>query len=86
MGEFAWQPSGRYLNRSRVRHFMDVHGIRSWHELIRRSTIDIEWFCRGTPPSSTSGSSSSRNIRACTTIRAGPVDHLVLGGKAQHCS
>ena len=44
MGEFAWQPSGRYLNRSRVRNFMDVHGIRSWQELIRRSTIDIEWF------------------------------------------
>ncbi len=44
MGDFAWQPSGRYLNRSRVRHFMDVHGIRSWQELTGRSTLDIEWF------------------------------------------
>jgi acetyl-CoA synthetase len=44
MGDFAWQPSGRYLDRSRVRHFMDVHGIRSWQELIGRSTLDIEWF------------------------------------------
>ena len=44
MGDFAWQPSGRYLDRSRVRRFMDMHGIRSWQELVRRSTLDIEWF------------------------------------------
>ena len=44
MGEFAWQPSGRYLDGSRVRNFMDLHGIRSWQELIGRSTRDIEWF------------------------------------------
>ena len=44
MDAFAWQPTGAYLNRSRVRKFMDLHGIQSWQELIRRSTEDIEWF------------------------------------------
>ena len=44
MGGFAWQPSGSYLEHSRVREFMDLHGIGSWQELIHRSTSDIEWF------------------------------------------
>ncbi len=44
MNAFAWQPTGAYLDRSRVRKFMDRHGIQSWQELIRRSTEDIEWF------------------------------------------
>ncbi len=44
MGKYAWQPYGEYLERSRIRRFMDRHGIASWQELIRRSTEDIEWF------------------------------------------
>jgi len=44
MSDFAWEPSGSYLDRLRVRHFMDLHRIRSWQELIARSTLDIEWF------------------------------------------
>ena len=44
MDAFAWQPTGNYLEGSRVREFMDLHGISSWQELIGRSTSDIEWF------------------------------------------
>ena len=44
MGRFLWQPSGDYLSRSRVGRFMECHGIQSWQELIRRSTLDIDWF------------------------------------------
>ncbi len=44
MGGFAWEPTDRYLESSRVREFMDLHGIHTWQELIQRSTHDIEWF------------------------------------------
>ena len=44
MGKYAWQPYGEYLERSRIRRFMDRHGIATWQGLIRRSTEDIEWF------------------------------------------
>lgn len=44
MGRFIWQPYGDYLEGSRVRRFMDRHELRTWQDLIRRSTEDIEWF------------------------------------------
>ena len=44
MGKFLWQPSGDYLSGSRVGRFMECHGIQSWQELIRRSTLDVDWF------------------------------------------
>lgn len=44
MGKFLWQPSGDYLRGSRVGQFMECHGIQSWQELIRRSTLDTDWF------------------------------------------
>jgi len=44
MNGFAWQPAGRYLERSRVREFMDLHEIRTCQELVARSILDIDWF------------------------------------------
>jgi len=44
MSEFLWQPSGDYLRGSRVGRFMERDGIKSWQDLIHRSTTDINWF------------------------------------------
>ncbi len=44
MGDFAWKPTKKYLEQSRVREFMNLHGIDSWQELVSRSARDIEWF------------------------------------------
>ncbi len=41
--DFIWQPNATYLN-CRVTDFMHQEGIKTWKELIRRSTEDIEWF------------------------------------------
>jgi acetyl-CoA synthetase len=43
-GKIAWQPTPEYVERSRLKHFMDRHGIASLAELMRRSTRDLEWF------------------------------------------
>jgi acetyl-CoA synthetase len=43
-GEIAWRPSPEYLERSRLRAFMDRHGIEDYDALIRRSTDDVGWF------------------------------------------
>ncbi len=44
MDSFAWKPTEKYLERSRVREFMNLHGIDSWQELVSRSAREIEWF------------------------------------------
>ncbi len=44
MTNYAWRPTGAYLEQSRVRQFMEQQGIASWQELIRRSCDHIEWF------------------------------------------
>ncbi|MBI2875454.1 MAG: AMP-binding protein [Candidatus Tectomicrobia bacterium] len=44
MGDWVWQPEGDYLERSRIRRFMDRHGISTWQELIRRSVEETAWF------------------------------------------
>lgn len=43
MTDVIWQPGGDYLN-SRVADFMRLHNIKTWQELIARSSGDIEWF------------------------------------------
>lgn len=43
MTDVIWQPTGEYLN-CRVADFMKQHGIKDWHELVSRSTSEIEWF------------------------------------------
>src|SRR3954468_20710735 len=42
----AWRPSEEYLQRSRLRAFMDRHGIATLDELNRRSVEDLDWFWR----------------------------------------
>src|SRR5919109_309520 len=43
-GEFVWRPSADLIAQSRLRQFMDRHGIGGLEELQRRSTEEIEWF------------------------------------------
>src|SRR6266542_2197987 len=43
-GEIVWQPTPEYLERSRLKPFLERHGIASFDDLIRRSTQDLEWF------------------------------------------
>src|SRR5690242_13041416 len=42
--EFVWVPDEDYIKRSRLKSFMDQHGIRDYPELLARSTNDIAWF------------------------------------------
>jgi len=42
----AWQPSEDAIRRSRLRRFMERHGIGSLDELNCRSTDDLDWFWR----------------------------------------
>jgi acetyl-CoA synthetase len=43
-GEFVWWPSADLIAQSRLRQFMDRHGIDGLEDLQRRSTEEIEWF------------------------------------------
>jgi acetyl-CoA synthetase len=43
-GEMVWQPTPEYVERSRLKRFMDRHGIASVVELMHRSTEELEWF------------------------------------------
>ncbi len=42
--EVAWRPTDEYVRTSRLKRFMDRHGIGEYDELLRRSTDDLEWF------------------------------------------
>ena len=42
--DIAWRPSARYIERNRLRRFMEQHGIATFDELMLRSTQDIRWF------------------------------------------
>ncbi len=43
-GEFVWEPTPAYIERSNLKRFMDQHQISSMDELQRRSTEDVAWF------------------------------------------
>ena len=43
-GDVVWRPSDEIVTQSRLKQFMDRHGIARLEELLRRSTEDIEWF------------------------------------------
>ncbi len=43
-GEIVWQPTPQYAERSRLKHFMQQHGIATLDELMRRSITDLDWF------------------------------------------
>jgi acetyl-CoA synthetase len=40
----VWRPSAEYVRRSRLKRFMDRHGLNTVEELMARSTADIGWF------------------------------------------
>jgi acetyl-CoA synthetase len=44
IGDVIWRPSPEVVDKSRLKHFMDRHGIKSFEELLRRADEDIEWF------------------------------------------
>ncbi len=46
--QIVWQPSEEYLQRSRLRRFMERHGLATFEELMARSTSDIGWFWEAT--------------------------------------
>jgi acetyl-CoA synthetase len=43
-GEIVWTPSEEHVRRSRLKRFMDSHGIATFDELLERSARDLEWF------------------------------------------
>src|ERR1700682_1744103 len=44
IGDVIWEPSPEVLGRSRLKVFMDQHGIASFADLLKRADEDIEWF------------------------------------------
>jgi acetyl-CoA synthetase len=44
IGDVIWEPSDEVVERSRLKRFMNRHGIETFDELLRRADRDIEWF------------------------------------------
>jgi acetyl-CoA synthetase len=44
VSDYAWTPTSPYVERANVTRLMRAHGIRTYDQLVRRSTDDIEWF------------------------------------------
>ncbi|MDP9225998.1 MAG: AMP-binding protein [Actinomycetota bacterium] len=44
MSRFVWEPTAQYVENANVTRFMRRHGIDDFHELVRRSQQEIEWF------------------------------------------
>src|ERR1700687_1724309 len=44
IGDVIWEPSPGVIAKSRLKRFMDQHGIATFPELLRRADEDIEWF------------------------------------------
>jgi acetyl-CoA synthetase len=44
IGDVLWEPTPEVVERSRLRRFMDAHGLPDLEALQRRSTDDVEWF------------------------------------------
>ena len=42
--EIAWRPTPEYVEHSRLKSFIDRHGLRDYPDLLRRSTADLPWF------------------------------------------
>ncbi|HVG00817.1 MAG TPA: acetyl-coenzyme A synthetase N-terminal domain-containing protein, partial [Chloroflexia bacterium] len=43
-GDIAWRPSPVYLQRSRLRAFMERHGVPSFEQLLQQAAADPTWF------------------------------------------
>ncbi|HVS48908.1 MAG TPA: AMP-binding protein [Candidatus Dormibacteraeota bacterium] len=44
IGDVMWEPSPEVIARSRLKRFMNQHGIETFAELLKRADDDIEWF------------------------------------------
>jgi acetyl-CoA synthetase len=44
MNKIVWKPTDDYIQRANITRFMKKHGIKSYDELIKKSTEDINWF------------------------------------------
>ena len=44
IGDVMWEPSPEVISRSRLKRFMNQHGIETFDELLKRADDDIEWF------------------------------------------
>ncbi|HET6310906.1 MAG TPA: AMP-binding protein [Candidatus Nitrosotalea sp.] len=44
IGDVIWEPSPEVIARSRLKRFMDQHGIATFADLLKRADEDIEWF------------------------------------------
>ena len=44
MTGIVWTPSDEYVERANVTRFMRANGIGSYHELVKRSQVEVEWF------------------------------------------
>ena len=44
MSDFIWEPSQEYIDNANVTRLMRAHGIGDFHELVKRSQEDVEWF------------------------------------------
>ena len=44
IGDVIWEPSPEAIAKSRLKRFMDQHGIGTFVELLKRADEDIEWF------------------------------------------
>ena len=44
MKDILWRPTEELIRSSNVHRFMERHGIKTYEDLIARSTDDIEWF------------------------------------------
>jgi acetyl-CoA synthetase len=45
-GDIAWRPSPEQAGGSRLKAFIDRHGLAGYDDLMRRSTTDLDWFWR----------------------------------------
>ncbi len=43
-GEIVWRPTPEYTKGCRLARFIQRHGIANLEELMRRSTVELEWF------------------------------------------
>ncbi len=44
MSKVIWEPYGDYIEKANITRFMKKHGIKTYDDLIKRSTEDIKWF------------------------------------------
>jgi acetyl-CoA synthetase len=44
MSDFIWEPTPEYIDNANVTRLMRRHGLEDFHELVKRSSEDVEWF------------------------------------------